>query len=153
MEKRCTGPCGEKKPLDAFSKRSKAKDGRQAWCKACVKARQQEISKPKDPKRQRMVKLKLLYGLSVDEWDRMLIVQSGRCALCTDPMQNPHVDHSHATGKVRGLLCLGCNSMLGRAERIGLSALEDYLRLGEISDLKPLESNSVYRRFLASSYN
>lgn len=127
MEKRCTGPCGESKPIEAFSKRSKAKDGRQAWCKACMKARKQELRKPTDPKKQRAWTLKHLYGLTVEQWDQMLIAQSGLCALCDMPMENPHVDHSHTTGQVRGMLCLRCNTTLGNVELLGLLRIEQYL--------------------------
>ena len=44
----------------------------------------------------------------------MLIAQSGRCAICTDPMTNPHVDHCHSSSTVRGLLCTNCNVGLGQ---------------------------------------
>lgn len=58
------------------------------------------------------------YGLTRAQHDAMLIAQSGLCAICCDPfgagrLQGPHVDHCHRTGKVRGLLCRRCNSMLG----------------------------------------
>ena len=53
------------------------------------------------------------YGLSVTEWNEMLIHQSGRCAICLLPMRSPHVDHNHQTGEVRGLLCNHCNRGLG----------------------------------------
>lgn len=49
------------------------------------------------------------YGLSLEEWDALLIAQSGRCAICNDPMQKPHVDHDHKTQKVRALACSRCN--------------------------------------------
>lgn len=38
--KRCTGPCGETKPLDAFRRDRSRRDGRQSWCRVCVSARQ-----------------------------------------------------------------------------------------------------------------
>lgn len=153
MEKRCTGPCGENKPLEAFSRRSKAKDGRQAWCKQCMKERKQQL---RTPKQQRAHILKHRYGLTVEQWDQMIIKQVGRCALCDDPMRNPHVDHSHVSGIVRGLLCLHCNSMLGRVERVSMIRIEAYLELGFPSH--SLEGNSsvweaVYCGFLSSSYN
>ena len=160
MEKRCTGPCGELKPIEAFSKRSKAKDGRQAWCKICVKERQKKLRRPIDPKKQRAFNLKRRYGLTVEQWDEMLIAQSGLCALCMEALRDPHVDHSHATGEVRGLLCLWCNTMLGRVERLGLPYIERYLLPKEIScsmALNVSEKSSVrfalYWRFLSSSYN
>jgi len=37
------------------------------------------------------------------------------------------VDHDHATGRVRGLLCFHCNTALGRLESIGLDAVAIYL--------------------------
>lgn len=55
------------------------------------------------------------YGITVDEWHSMLIRQSGRCDICINPMKQPHVDHCHATGVVRALLCKGCNLLLGNA--------------------------------------
>jgi len=39
---------------------------------------------------------------------------TGSCESCGDPFTTtPHVDHDHATGVVRGYLCLGCNTGLG----------------------------------------
>ena len=56
------------------------------------------------------------YGLSLVQWEEMLIEQSGRCAICGVAMKNPHVDHDHKTGKVRDMLCSRCNRMLGVVE-------------------------------------
>lgn len=51
----------------------------------------------------------------------MLITQQGRCAGCKDDLRvvgcnvpgTVHVDHSHESGVVRGILCNYCNSALG----------------------------------------
>jgi hypothetical protein len=57
--------------------------------------------------------------LTVEEFDALLASQDGKCAICrTDKWpgngNRPHVDHCHATGKVRGILCTSCNNGLGR---------------------------------------
>lgn len=57
------------------------------------------------------------YGLSREDFDRMMAEQRGLCAACGDPMSEEHgqanggvqVDHDHATGRVRALLCPSCN--------------------------------------------
>jgi hypothetical protein len=46
----------------------------------------------------------------------MLEAQRGLCFLCDKPMRRPHLDHSHTTGKIRRLLCGGCNSAVGKIE-------------------------------------
>lgn len=73
------------------------------------------------------------YKLSQDKLDAMLERQSGRCAICkeseTDLGRPLFVDHDHATGKVRGLLCIRCNSGLGcflDSQKL-LSAAKSYL--------------------------
>jgi hypothetical protein len=53
-------------------------------------------------------------GVSNDEYARLLAAQGGHCALCpnTPKTRRLHVDHDHATGRVRGLLCYRCNRAL-----------------------------------------
>jgi len=61
-------------------------------------------------------RLKSNYGLSLLDYDLMVLTQSGRCAICSMDMDNPYVDHCHDTGLARGLLCSACNFMLGHAQ-------------------------------------
>ena len=64
-------------------------------------------------------RLKGLYGITIAEYDALVIAQGGVCAICkTSPSEKKnhvglYVDHNHTTGKVRGLLCRDCNSALG----------------------------------------
>ncbi len=55
--------------------------------------------------------LKQRYGITLEVYEQMLAAQGGTCALCDEkPGERPlNVDHDHATGKVRGLLCSSHN--------------------------------------------
>jgi hypothetical protein len=58
------------------------------------------------------------YGLAKGEYAQLYVFQGGKCALCrraTGASRNLSVDHDHATGLVRGLLCRPCNTLLGHA--------------------------------------
>lgn len=66
------------------------------------------------------------YGLTPEQYEDMYVAQGGVCATCKQPETSVHhhtltpkalaVDHCHATGVVRGLLCWSCNSTLGRVK-------------------------------------
>lgn len=52
------------------------------------------------------------FGITPEQYDRMLADQNGVCAICERPPKNRRlaVDHDHDTGRVRGLLCWWCNN-------------------------------------------
>jgi hypothetical protein len=54
------------------------------------------------------------FGMELEDYDRLIISQSGRCAICEEPLKWPVVDHCHTTDAVRGLLCVACNAGLGQ---------------------------------------
>lgn len=59
-----------------------------------------------------------VYGLGPGEYDRLYAFQQGVCSICrraTGATRRLSVDHDHATGEVRGLICRPCNDMLGHA--------------------------------------
>jgi hypothetical protein len=55
-----------------------------------------------------------LVGITEADYELMLSEQGGSCAICgASGGDRMNVDHDHATGRVRGLLCGGCNRALG----------------------------------------
>lgn len=70
------------------------------------------------------------YGLTLMDYQEMYDSQGGCCAICRKVQRRAFdVDHNHATGEVRGLLCTNCNRMLGHAgdSVVNLRAAADYL--------------------------
>jgi len=81
---------------------------------------------------QRIYLLQKKYGLTVKAFEVMLAGQGGVCAACGSDKwgaRGPVVDHSHKTGKVRGILCSRCNLFFGQIEDNSqvLQAMLDYL--------------------------
>ena len=65
-----------------------------------------------NPRGHRKWGLQYFYGITLEQWDEMVVAQSGRCAIC-NRMTDLVVDHCHNTSRVRELLCGTCNSGLG----------------------------------------
>ena len=60
---------------------------------------------------------KCVYGITQAEYESLFAAQSGACAICQKVFTadiRACIDHDHATGKVRGILCYGCNMGLGK---------------------------------------
>lgn len=77
--------------------------------------------------------LRTKYGLSIEDYEKLLASQHGACAICTAVPSSKRrlaVDHCHATGKIRGLLCHTCNNLLGVFET-RKPQFEAYLLKGE----------------------
>jgi hypothetical protein len=129
MTKICTKCKGLPQPLQNFHSSKQSKDGYTSWCKKCKNAanaaydsahREKTNKRGRDwhrahPGAARRITLKKKYGLTVEAYDAMLTAQLGTCAIChrSSPgrkdIANFIVDHSHKTGKTRGLLCDPCN--------------------------------------------
>lgn len=62
--------------------------------------------------------LKLAFGITPVEWDRVLAYQNGVCFVCDQPSLKKRLasDHRHHDGLFRGLLCDKCNPLLGKIE-------------------------------------
>ena len=133
--------CEATKPASEFHKHSKTKDGLQPKCKSCAleMAREAYRRNPdavkraakkwaeKNPSRRKEIaynsKLKAKYGIEFTDYQQMFEKQGGRCAICdgeggigNSEVAPLFVDHCHSTGKIRGLLCMKCNSGLGHFE-------------------------------------
>jgi Autographiviridae endonuclease VII len=80
-------------------------------CKECKKLRRET------PENKRKWRLKGDYGIDLEFYEYLFAKQQGKCAICGNPPSGKrpvlHVDHDHITGKVRALLCSGCNVGLG----------------------------------------
>jgi hypothetical protein len=82
-------------------------------------------------------RLKQVYGLSLQDYEAMVAQQGGVCRICkTKPARPLFVDHSHASGRVRGLLCHPCNAALGfmRDDPVIAAAAAEYLREAKRED-------------------
>lgn len=80
---------------------------------AAVSARQRT---PAVKQRHQELHLQRTFGLSLTDYDVLVTAQGGGCAICFGPPDyfgRFHVDHDHATGEIRGLLCQRCNRGLG----------------------------------------
>lgn len=96
------------------------------WCAGCQSFRRLGLDVSQGASRCRPCasaaahasRTKAVFGIDAAEYERILAVQGGRCAIC---QQKPNtkrlaVDHDHDTGAVRGLLCSRDNhDLLGAA--------------------------------------
>lgn len=133
--KRCP-KCSLRKRSDSFWNNKASSDGKCTYCIPCNKevrnayyASHPEWARDlrhREYKRNREKYLarerRKAYGISNSEYQRLLIQQGNKCALCGSPERSKRngklmqlaVDHCHTKGHVRGLLCMSCNNGLGR---------------------------------------
>lgn len=152
--------CQQVKPADEFHRDRRRRDGRFPYCITCRReydgrtprqprmfatkaeydrAYRQTMPRQEKSTRHREQYLWTTYRLTVDDYNRMVSEQEGRCALCGEEERSAFkgtpkhlaVDHDHACcpGKsscgqcVRALLCHRCNLAIG-----GFSDNPDLLR-------------------------
>lgn len=144
LAKYCTG-CRQHKLIADFHKDRTRRDGIKHYCKVCTnsyntgqKSRDPKAFLAKAARRSYRYTLRDKYGLTVEQYEAMVLAQDGLCAICKQPqtavsktgvVKAMPVDHNHVTGKVRELLCDGCNQGLGAfGDDINrMSAALDYL--------------------------
>lgn len=125
--KRCTG-CKEIKPRTCFYLRSVKGKRVAALCIECSRAKSSEwkaANRNADRTHVRAALIKSKYGISLQDYDAMIAIQNGKCAICgeaesirsklkkDDTPVRLSIDHDHETGEVRGLLCRRCNAGIG----------------------------------------
>ena len=142
--------CRVNKPIDGFYKHVGHKYGVSSACKNCIR-KQHRAFYQENPKKRTATNKKYMdspkgratrdryrqtsgykfnrwkywlrdeYGLTVEQYGRMLKTQNSCCAICNKPetasnqygLMRLAIDHGHTTGKIRGLLCQRCNQALG----------------------------------------
>lgn len=117
ISKTC-GACGLEKSHTEFHRTGRCPGGSGAlapYCRPCTYAKHKawrERNKLKQYNANKVNYYKTMYGLSLSELAELRERSAGMCSICglTDKLV---VDHDHATGKVRGLLCHNCNLGLG----------------------------------------
>jgi len=84
-------------------------------CKECHKKKSNERWHAKTYFEKRAYTVKR-YGITGEQFEEMYKAQDGKCKICnikSNAKRTLHIDHCHETGKIRGLLCHGCNTALG----------------------------------------
>jgi len=133
--------CKTEKPPENFNKHSREGDGLQRLCRDCQKASNKKyLSTEKGATTTRQGHLRRKYRINLQTYESLLQAQGGKCKICGVD-SNPDsragyfvIDHNHATGGIRGLLCTKCNALLGLAldrEDILQGAI-DYLKIVEL---------------------
>lgn len=146
--------CGEAKDISQFyiQRRKGQKPYPYARCKACFNRVQavgyvetkgkryalKKADKKKNPEKfdgWNRAHLLRKYGLTSEDYNKILEKQNGCCAVCLRPPLGKRlaVDHDHSTLRVRGLLCAPCNRALGffRGEVASLQRAISYLTICE----------------------
>lgn len=130
MNKFCT-VCNIEKSLEDFNKQATGSYGVRSYCRVCqglesktyylenderIRSRTNKYKKDNRNKVKNR-ELQRLYGITLEEYNRLFIEQNGSCSICkrhqTQFKNSLHVDHNHITKEIRGLLCGACNHALG----------------------------------------
>jgi hypothetical protein len=116
--------CKEPKPASHFSKHSTGTLGVHAYCKPCfnaykVQRRKTGVWQNREKKYNDRHNIEKLYDVSIAEYREMVRKADGVCEICGGLPKGKgrlSIDHCHTTGRIRGVLCGPCNSVLGMAQ-------------------------------------
>jgi len=116
--------CKESKPLASFSKDKSSKRGYASKCKDCHNTYVRTVWYPKNKDKQvasvarfktanRLKEIAWRHGVPLADVEEAIERSSGACESCGSTV-SVVLDHCHTTSKVRGVLCMRCNTVLGR---------------------------------------
>lgn len=114
--------CSKRKPMELFPLEEAGKTWRKYTCKECDNKRRRSQY---DREAMRWKNIFRLYGVTREQWLALFEAQGNCCACCrrsepvwlaSDNRTGWHIDHDHATKQLRGILCNGCNVMIGGAQ-------------------------------------
>jgi hypothetical protein len=114
--------CNKLKLASYYDKSNSSNSGLHSKCRECSNIRTTENYRIKN------------YKVTPAMFEEMFSKQGGKCEICgihqADCVKSFHVDHDHATGVVRGLLCGRCNLLLGNVNdnQETLQSAINYLR-------------------------
>lgn len=110
--------CELTKPIDEFYRLGGPGGKPRKPCKECHKAAKRKSYRDGIGKRAMRRDNWARYGVTPQQYAEMFEQQGGACAICRRPpgKRALAIDHCHGTGRVRGLLCVNCNAILGHAK-------------------------------------
>ena len=116
----------ERKPIQTKEERKECEHNRY-FSHRKERLIQMRVWKHNNPEKVAAQQRKRNFGISQEEYTRLLLSQGGKCAICGKENSGRmwkgkycrmFVDHDHTTKKVRGLLCQKCNTAIGWLEII-----------------------------------
>lgn len=119
--------CREVRDAEDFCVNRARPNGLNSICRSCrSEVGKIQSAKPRTMEQVRKSRsngLRWKYGITADEWDEIFESQGKLCKLCGSESPNSkngwQTDHLHGTEKIRGILCLPCNVVLGFIEKLG----------------------------------
>lgn len=152
MKTKICKKCAKRKTLNEFPKGKRYKWGVKSTCKICYRKwkkgwedknriKVRSYSKKSQMKYHDIIKeggwRKLgIIGMSWQLYLKMVEFQEGKCYICGKYFgRELCVDHNHQTGKIRKLVCKGCNIKIGCCENYLIHyKIENYLREHDINE-------------------
>ncbi|MCO5997109.1 endonuclease VII domain-containing protein [Actinoallomurus rhizosphaericola] len=129
--------CKKIKPVSEFGRNRAEPSGLASYCRRCHNKTMAEI-KAKKHGSTRSYHLQRRYGMTEREVEELAQRHGDVCLICLR-RRALHVDHDHATGEVRGMLCFTCNGALGqfKDDALVMRRAVDYLEGRLVEPVQP----------------